>query len=44
MDKKETLEKLKMLNSLMEDFIDMMAIDEADEEMSKEDTKKKKEK
>lgn len=41
MDKKDTLEKLKMLNSLMEDFIDMMEIDEADEEMGKEDTKKK---
>ena len=41
MDKKDTLEKLKMLNSLMEDFIDMMEIDEADEEMSKEETKKK---
>lgn len=44
MDKKETLEKLKMLNSLMEDFIDMMEIDEADEEMGKDETKKKKEK
>lgn len=41
MDKKETLEKLKMLNSLMEDFIDMMEIDEADEDMGKEETKKK---
>lgn len=44
MDKKETLEKLKMLNSLMEDFIDMMEIDEADEEMGKEETKKKEKK
>lgn len=39
MDKKETLEKLKMLNSLMEDFLDMMEIEDADDE-PKKDTKK----
>ena len=41
MDKKQTLEKLKMLNSMMEDFLDLMEIDEADEEKGKEETKKK---
>ena len=38
MDRKETLEKLKMLNSLMEDFLDM-EIEDADAE-PKKDTKK----
>lgn len=40
MDKKETLEKLKMLNSLMEDFLDMMEIDDAEEEDEKKKPKK----
>lgn len=40
MDKKETLEKLKMLNSLMEDFLDMMEIDDAEEEEEKKKPKK----
>lgn len=33
MDRKDTIEKLKMLNSLMEDFLDMMEIDDADEDV-----------
>jgi hypothetical protein len=40
MDKKQTLEALKKLNSLMEDFLDMMEIDSADEEGGKEQPKK----
>lgn len=40
MDKKETLEKLKMLNSLMEDFLDMMEIEDADDEVEKKQPKK----
>ena len=39
MDKKETLEKLKMLNSLMEDFLDMMELEDADDEPKKEPKK-----
>ena len=42
MDKKETLEKLKMLNSLMEDFLDMMEIDDAEEGDKKEPKKEEK--
>lgn len=32
MDKKETLERLKMLNSLLEDFLDRMDMDAVDDE------------
>ena len=32
MDNKETLERLKMLNSLLEDFIDRMDMDAVDDE------------
>lgn len=44
MDKKETLEKLKMLNSLMEDFLDMMELDDADGEADKKQKPKKEDK
>lgn len=36
MDKKDTLEKLKMLNSLMEDFLDMMEIDDSEDDSDEE--------
>lgn len=32
MDNRETLEKLKMLNSLLEDFLDRMDMDAVDDE------------
>ena len=32
MDNKETLERLKMLNSLLEDFLDRMDMDAVDDE------------
>lgn len=41
MDKKQTLEALKKLNSLMEDFLDMMEIDNAEEDETKKEPKKK---
>lgn len=40
MDNRETLEKLKMLNSLLEDFLDRMDMDAADEEDDEYEDKK----
>jgi hypothetical protein len=40
MDKKECIEKLKQLNDMMEDYLDMMEIEEADER-AEEKAKKK---
>lgn len=42
MDKKQTLEALKKLNSLMEDFLDMMEIDSAEDEPKTEPKKEEK--
>lgn len=41
MDKKQTLEALKKLNSMMEDFLDMMEIENAEEDEPKKEPKKK---
>lgn len=39
MDQKEIISKLKRLNSLIEDYLDKVDMDEADEQPQKEDKK-----
>lgn len=39
MDNRETLERLKMLNSLLEDFLDRMDMDAVDDEDEDEECK-----
>lgn len=40
MDKKECIEKLKQLNDMIEDYLDRMEIDEADERAENKAKKK----
>lgn len=39
MDKKETLEKMKLLNSMIEDYLDSLDMEEAEKDEKKEEKK-----